>query len=137
MLVLEIPRQSKAVNLGRLLLVLGLGLTEASCCLFDRTEEVVKHESRPPIHMEKQLGWAHRLCGVESLGISKVSQTVLARLMESQIWQLVAGSVGGEFRKEIMASACLDVRHFPSSLYATGAFKAATSVLELRGIEAE
>ena len=47
MLGLEIPRGSKAVNLGWvLLLVLGLeslrkryegwGLTEASCCLFER-----------------------------------------------------------------------------------------------------
>ena len=45
MLDLEIPRGKQAVNLGRLLLVLGLGplskryrdwgLTEAGCCLFD------------------------------------------------------------------------------------------------------
>ena len=33
---LEIPRESQAVNLGWLLLVLGLGLTEASSCLFNR-----------------------------------------------------------------------------------------------------
>ena len=69
------------MNLGWLLLVLGLGplskryrdwgLTEASCCLFERTEEVVKHESRPPIHMEKQLGWVCKLGAVQSLGISK------------------------------------------------------------------
>ena len=102
-------------------LVPGLGLTEASCCLFERIWEVVQHP-RPDIHMEKQLGWAHRLCGVESLGISKVSQTVLARLMESQIWQLVAGSVGGEFRKEIMASAHLHVRHSSFSLLSTGRY---------------
>ena len=37
--------------------------------------------------MEKQLGWC------ESLGISKAGQTVLARLMESQIWHQLAGSV--------------------------------------------
>ena len=46
MLGLEIPRQSRIVNLGWLLLVLGLGplskkyggrvLTEASCCLLER-----------------------------------------------------------------------------------------------------
>ena len=36
--------------------------------------------------MEKQLGWAHKLCGLEPLWISKVGHTVLARLMESQIW---------------------------------------------------
>ena len=33
--------------------------------------------------------------GVESLGISRVGQTVLAGLMESQIWHQVASSVGG------------------------------------------
>ena len=47
----------------------GLELTEASCCFL--------------VHMEKQLGWAHKLGGIESLGISKVGQTMLARLMES------------------------------------------------------
>ena len=43
---MEIPRQTEAVNIGWLLLVLGLGplskryrgweLTEAGCCLFER-----------------------------------------------------------------------------------------------------
>ena len=93
MLGLEIPRRSPAVNLGWLLLVPCLGLTEASCCLFDRPEEVVKHESRPPIHMEKQLGWACKSGGAESLGISKAGQTLLARLMESQIWHPLASCV--------------------------------------------
>ena len=49
--------------------------------------------------MEQQLGWAYKWGGVESLGISKVGQTVLARLMESQIWHQLADSVGGGFRK--------------------------------------
>ena len=31
--------------------------------------------------------------GVESLGMSKAGQTVLARLMESQIWHKLAGFV--------------------------------------------
>ena len=35
---------------------------------------------------------AHKLSGVESLGISKMGQIVLARLMESQIWHQL-GSV--------------------------------------------
>ena len=48
------------------------GLIEAGCCLFDRIKEFVKHEPRPAIHTEKQLGWAHKLGGAESLGISKV-----------------------------------------------------------------
>ena len=41
--------------------------------------------------MERQLGWA--ISWVESLGISKVSQTVLVRLVVSQIWHQFAGSV--------------------------------------------
>ena len=43
--------------------------------------------------MEKQLGWALKLSGVESLGICKVSQTVLARLIEPHIWHQFAGPV--------------------------------------------
>ena len=82
------------MNLGWLLLVPGLRLTEASCCLSERIKEVVQHEPRPAIHMEKQLGWAHKLGGEESLAISKADQTVLARLMKSQIWHQLAGSVG-------------------------------------------
>ena len=34
---LEIPRRSQAVNLGWLSLAGGLGLTDASCGLFERT----------------------------------------------------------------------------------------------------
>ena len=30
------------------------------------------HETGPAIYTEKQLGWAHKLGGAESLGISKV-----------------------------------------------------------------
>ena len=41
--------------------------------------------------MEKQLGWACKLGGVESMGTSNTSQTVLATLMESQIWQQPPG----------------------------------------------
>ena len=87
--------------------------------------------------MEKQLGWASKLNGVGSLGISKADQTVLAKLMESQIWHQLAGSVRGGFRKGTTASAHLDARYFSSSLYASGAFQAATLVLELRGSESE
>ena len=76
-----------------MLLVMGLRLTEASCCLFERIWEGVKCELRPAIHMEKGLGKA------ESLGISKASQIALARLMECQIWHQLAGSVGGGFEK--------------------------------------
>ena len=75
--------------------------------------------------------------GAESLGISKSGQTVLARMMESQIWHQLANSVGEGLRKGTMASAHRDARHFSFSLYATGAFQAATPMLELRGSESK
>ena len=74
--------------------------------------------------MEKPLGWACKLGGAESLGISKAGQTVLARLMESQIWPQLTGSVAGGFSKRTMASAHLAARHFRFSLYITGVFQA-------------
>ena len=87
--------------------------------------------------MEKQLGWAGKLGGRESLGISKIVQSVSARLMDFQIWYQLASSVGGGFRKGTMASASLNTRDFSFSLYTTGAFQAATLVLELRQGESE
>ena len=90
MLDLENPRQSHAANLGWLLLVPGLGplikryrgwgLTEAGCCLIERFLEAVRHEPRPVICMEKQLGGGWEERSLEgSLGISRARQTVLAR----------------------------------------------------------
>ena len=93
----------------------------------------MKHELSPAIHMEKQLGGAHKLGGAESLGISKANQMVLARLMESQLWYQLAHSVGGGFRKGTMASVHLGARHFSFCLYTTGTFQAAIPVLEMRG----
>ena len=87
--------------------------------------------------MEKQLGWTHQLGEAESLGISKVDQTVLARLMEFQIWHQLVGSMWGGFRKGAMASLHLDADTSVPPFYATGAFQAATLVLELRGSEFE
>ena len=113
MLCLDVPRGNHTVNLGWLLPVLGLGLTEASCCLFERISEVLKHQPRPTIHMEKQLGWNHKLGGEASLGIYKAGQTVLARLMESQIWHQLASSLGQRFRKGTLASACLGEQTLP------------------------
>ena len=78
-----------------------------------------------------------KLGGVESLGISKAGQTVLARLMKSQIWCVLPYSLQGGFRKGTMASAHLDARYFSFSLYATDVFQAATPVLELRGSESK
>ena len=37
--------------------------------------------------------------------------------------------------RKLSPRSCLDARHSTSSLYATGAFQAATPVLELRGSE--
>ena len=93
----------------------------------------MKHEPRPAIYIEKQLGWACKLGRAESLGISKVSQTVLGRLMKSHIWHQLPRSVRGGFRKETTASVHLDARQFIFFLYTTGAFQAANLVLELRG----
>ena len=78
-----------------------------------------------------------KLRGTESLEISKVGPTLLARLMQSQIGHQLARSVGRGFRKGTMASSCLDTRYFSFSLYVTGAFQDATTVLELRGSESE
>ena len=87
--------------------------------------------------MEKQLGWACKLGEVEPLWISKVGHTVLAKLMESQIWYQFTGSVGGGLSQGTMASAHPNARHFSLSLYTTGALQAATPLLELRGSESE
>ena len=108
-----------------------LGLTEAGCCLFDRI-----WEARPAIIMEKKLRCCHKLGGVESLGIFKVGHTILAMLMESQIWHQPIGSVGGGPNKRTMASARPDARHFRLSLYTTGALQVATLV-ELRRSKSE
>ena len=86
--------------------------------------------------MEKELGWVHNLGRVESLGTSKVDQTVLARLMECQICQL-CGSECGKLRKGTIAFAHPDARHFSLSQSATGALQAAILVLEVRGSESE
>ena len=53
----------------------------------------MKHEARAVIHMEKLLLTAISWAGMESQGISRARQTVIARLMESQIWLPLAASV--------------------------------------------
>ena len=97
----------------------------------------MKHEPGPAIHMEKQLGWAHKLGGTEPLGISKAGQTVLSSLMESQIWRHLTSLVWEGFSEGTMASALLDARYFSFFLYTTGAFQTANPVQELRGSESE
>ena len=81
-----------------------------------------------------------KLGGIESLGISKMGQTVLARVMESQIWHQSSSSGGGRgggLSKETVASTHPDARHFSRSLCTTGAFQAAIPVLELSGSKSE
>ena len=76
--------------------------------------------------------WKRSLGGIESLGISRVGQTVLARLMESQIANSVAlrgeGSEKGQWPaflsgRRLSPSSHLDNRHFTFSLFAIGAFQ--------------
>ena len=76
------------------------------------------------------------LGGAESLGISKEGQTVsqVDGVSDMAPACQLCGSVGGGFRKGTIASAPLDVRHVSFSLYTTGAFQAASPVLELRGV---
>ena len=90
----------------------------------------MKHEPRLAIHVEKQLGWAQKVGWTESLGISRVGQTVLARLLESQVKRQPTSSVGGELSKGFKTSTRPDARHFSVSLYTAGALQAASSVLE-------
>ena len=59
----------------------------------------MEYEPGPAIHMERQLGWVHKFGGAESLGISKVGQTVLARLMESLMWYLLPALWGKGLEK--------------------------------------
>ena len=90
--------------------------------------------------------------GTEPQEISRVGQTVLVRLMESQIWHPPAGPVAlwgegsenGQWSlptflsgRKLSPSSCLDATHFSPSLYTPGAFQAATLLLELRGSESE
>ena len=74
---------------------------------------------------------------------------MLARLMESQIWHAPASSVAllgkgsekGQWPlptllsgRKLSSSSCVDARHFSSSLYATGAFQAATRCWSSEGV---
>ena len=85
----------------------------------------MKHEPRPAIHMEKQLGWAYKLGGLESQGISKARQTVLQVDGVSAMGR--RGSEKGQWPaflsgRRLSPTFLLDAGHFSFSLYATGAF---------------
>ena len=71
--------------------------------------EIMKHETKTG-HLygkatRKSMGLAYKLGGAGSQVISRVGQTVLAWLMETQIKCLPAGSVWGELSKKTMPSA--------------------------------
>ena len=114
----------------------------------------MKHKPRQAIHMEKSqltnwvgpyVGW-HGVSGDLQGRANCVSQVdgvsdVVSPISSVALW-------GGESEKgkwplpsfclgKLSPSFCLDATHFSSSLYATDAFQAATSVLELRGNESE
>ena len=81
----------------------------------------MQYEPRPTLHLEKQLGWAHKLGGMESLEISKVGPTVLARLMVFQIRYPFAGSLalwgeGLEKRQWFLLALMPDTSVSPSML---------------------
>ena len=72
--------------------------------------------------MEKQLGWACKSGGGESLGTSKACQTVLAMLMEPQIWHQPTalwlcgrlGSGGAQKRdNDLCSPRCQTLQSFP------------------------
>ena len=92
--------------------------------------------------------WESSFDGMESLRISRVGQTVLARLVESQIWHQTAGSVAllregskkGQwplpaflYERKLAPSSCLDARHFSFFLYATMPFKLLTQCWSSEG----
>ena len=116
----------------------------------------MKHELRIATHIGKPRLTArmtHKLGGAEPQGISRMGQTVLVSQVDgSKIWLPPSSSVAlwGEAsekeqwsllldlsKRKPSRSSHLDARYFSSSLYATGAFQAATLVLELRGSECE
>ena len=92
---------------------------------------------RPVIHVEKQLGWALKLSGAESREIPGRSNSLgQVEGLDCQMWHQLPGSAW-EGSKKGQWSAHLRAAHFILSLYTTGAFQAATPVVELRGSESQ
>ena len=99
--------------------------------------------------MEKQLGWAHLLGGKESQGnpgwgrhqISgclRHGTSLLALWLHwGRIQKMDNGLAASLYGSKLSPSFCLNARYFNSSLYVTGAFQAATLLLEHRGSECE
>ena len=76
-----------------------------------------------------------KLGGTEPQGISRAGQTLLAGLMD--IWHSPGFVALPTFLsgRKLPPGSLADARHFSFSVYATGAFQAATLVLELRQSE--
>ena len=131
----------------------GMSLPEARCCLFERFQENLKYEPRQAIRMEKPLEttWVSpkigrgRVSGNHQSGANSMRQVDGVSYMA-----LPAGSVGeGELKKRTMAFASTsiwekaapsshpDAGQFISSLYVSGTFQAAATMLELRRSESE
>ena len=95
-----------------------------------------------PFIWESSLG-RPKVGGVEPQGISKVGQTVLARMMEPQMWHQPMGLVWGGLGNGTMASVHPDARHFVSLRIPVVPFNwytkygIDTSVLELRERESQ
>ena len=84
----------------------------------------MKLEPRPAVHMEKQLRWACKLGGVESLKISKGRSNSVSQVDGVSD---MAPSCGFCW---LRASAHLDAGVLSFSPYAIGAFQATTPVLQ-------
>ena len=90
-----------------MLLVPHLGVTEASCCLFERIRKLCSmSQDQPAIPMGKQLGWAHKLGGTESQGVSKAGKNIsqVDGVSDMTPTYSICGSVEEGLRKRTMAS---------------------------------
>ena len=111
----------------------------------------MKHEPRPSIHMEKHLGWACKLGGMEcqdlQVGANSVSEVDGVSVV-APAFQLCASVVGcasvvekGQWAlptilsgTKLSTSSYLDSRNFGSFLYATGDFQAAPQCWSSEGV---
>ena len=71
----------------------------------------MKHEPRPAINTEKQLGWARKVGGMESGDLQDRANSVSQVVKVSDMVPICqpCGSVAGRTTKGTVASACLSV----------------------------
>ena len=124
---LEVPRRCPAVNQCWLPLVLEMGPLGKmyvaprpdAAYLKDIRKVWSMSQSRTLIWKShwKQIWWSHKLGRVESQGITREWATVLAQLVETQIWHLPASFVGRMLRlKQWPLPAVLPGRKLPLQL---------------------